>query len=687
MPNIVRLIMILCLLSRALDCHAQIRELGTGAPGTLMAPHLSAELISDGSQVAPGESARVALALQLEPGWHVYWINAGDSGQPPRVTWSLPSGVSVGSMQFPAPSRLPLGPLVDYGYEHEAVFPFALSVAKSAKTQHATLRAHVQWLVCREVCLPGKAFLGLDLEIVPGAHRVPNSRIEAAIKAEPQPLPSSDRVVATATRDHLRLAVATRHPEHSAEFYPDSDDQIRNAGEQRFHPNGQGGTLDLERSDPSDTLPKTIHGVLKLDDGRAYLFALPVQAVATSVSPASHTGVLGVLLLAFVGGMILNLMPCVFPVLFLKALSLVSSSGEEISSQRKHGAVYTVGILASFWSIVGVLLVLRRLGQHAGWGFQLQSPVFVVLMACLLFFMALSLAGMFDLGLTMTGTGDGLTRKPGYAGSFFTGVLATVVATPCTAPLMGAAIGFALSQSTLITFLVFTVLALGLAFPYALLTSVPSLANRLPKPGRWMETLKQFTAIPLLLTVVWLVWVYARLNGPSTGESSDHVARLLIALIVLAFAGWILGRWPARRWSQGMAVLVLVGAVAVPLGARSDQELEWQPYSSASMKQAVDSRRPVFVDFTAAWCLSCQVNERAVLQSDEVKNRLMAEHYVLLRADWTRYDPAITDALARAGRSGVPTYVVFSKTGEMHVLPEVLTRNLVLNAIQQPGVS
>jgi thiol:disulfide interchange protein len=309
-------------------------------------------------------------------------------------------------------------------------------------------------------------------------------------------------------------------------------------------------------------------------------------------------------------------------------------------------------------------------------------------MTCLLFFMALSLAGMFDLGLTLTSVGDDLARKGGYTGSFFTGVLATVVATPCTAPLMGAAIGFALSQNALVTFTVFTSLAFGLALPYLALTFVPGSASKLPRPGRWMETLKQFTSVPLFLTVVWLIWVYGRLSGSTTVDSTDHVARLLVGLLILAIGGWILGRWPARRWGYIAAAVTAAAALAFPLVTVQPDRLQWRPFSNAALEEAQSQGKPVFVDFTAAWCLSCQVNEKAVLQDRGVEQELLRRHYVLLRADWTRYDPEITSELSRVGRSGVPTYVIISgPSGRAnHVLPELLTRGVVLDAIRQAGI-
>ena len=689
MQNLLKRLLLLLpvLIALPSSCPAQLRELGAGTPGPVKAQHLSAELISDSGMISPAGKTRVALALTLEPGWHVYWVYAGDSGEAPEVQWSVPPGISTGPMQYAAPSRLPLGPLMDYGYEGTVVFPFDVTAASQISPGVVGLKAHVRWLVCREVCLPGKAYLGVNLNVVLDASAETNKLIDAAVSAEPVKAPTGVKIDVTATRDMLTLNVVTAKQEASAEYYPLDDDSIRNAAEQKLVPLSDGVSLTTERADISDTLPKELKGVLKLSGGRAYTFDVPVGPAVANSSRSDEPRFLLAVVLAFAGGIILNLMPCVFPVLFLKALALVGSAEESRVRQRLHGSAYTLGILCSFWIVVGVLLSLRSLGKQAGWGFQLQSPVFVVAMTCLLFFMALSLAGMFDLGLTLTSAGDGLARKGGYTGSFFTGVLATVVATPCTAPLMGAAIGFALSQHALVTFAVFTALALGLALPYLALTFVPGSANKLPRPGRWMETLKQLTSVPLFLTVVWLVWVYGHLTGSSAQDGIDHVARLLVGLVILAIAGWILGRWPARRLGYLAAATVVVAALAVPLTTAHADRLQWQPYSSVALEEAQKAGKPVFVDFTAAWCLSCQVNEKAVLQDRKVEQEFLRRHYVLLRADWTRYDPEITNELAHVGRSGVPTYVIISGTGQTasHVLPELLTRGVVLDAIRQTG--
>jgi thiol:disulfide interchange protein len=397
-------------------------------------------------------------------------------------------------------------------------------------------------------------------------------------------------------------------------------------------------------------------------------------------------------------GLILNLMPCVFPVLFIKGLALVQSSGEERGRMRAHGVVYTLGIIASFWAVVAVLLALRAGGRQFGWGFQFQSPEFIAVMALLLFFLALSLAGMFEIGLTLTSAGSGLASKQGYAGSFFTGVLAMVVATPCTAPFMGAAIGFALAQSAGVTFAIFTALALGLAAPYLLLSFNPAWTRLLPRPGAWMEVLKQATAVPIFATVIWLVWLFAQSAGVNA------LLGLLAGFLTMGIAGWVLGRWPLKRFATVVAVVVGLFAVALPIYAVQKYGTEfgsgpatvadskaaqgpsnWQPYTPQLVEQYRAQGKPVFVDFTASWCLSCQVNERVVLDREDVQKRLHESGIQLVRADWTRHDEVIAQTLASLGRSGVPTYVLYPGTAGAapKILPEVLTSGIVFDALDE----
>jgi len=681
---------------------AQVKEIGDGGPGPVKGEHLTVELTSLSPQIAAGGTVEAGLVFTIEEHWHVYWINAGDSGEPPHITWALPSGVTAGPMQFPPPTRLPLGPLMDFGYEDEVAFPVTVSAAPTLQPGKVHLDAHITWLVCAQVCLPGKAHLGLDLNVVPGP--LPASPLVGALGEAlnklPAPLPAGMSASAIGDAKHIVVTLITGKRADSAGFYPFDPLIVSDAAEQPVQPLSNGVKIFLERDPESVSLPGTIHGLIKLSDTEAYDVTaaitpgtVPSPPVdlrkATNGATPSDTSLWSALGLAFLGGIILNLMPCVFPVLFLKGLALINTSAQERTHQRVHGLIYTLGILVSFWTIVAALLLLRAGGRELGWGFQLQSPAFVAVLASLLFFLALSLAGQFEIGLSLTSAGGSLAQKQGFAGSFFTGVLATVVATPCTAPLMGAAVGFALAQPGWVTFLVFTALALGLALPYLVLSMQPQWTRVLPKPGPWMEVMKQLTAVLLFGSAIWLTWVYAQLYAK---DGINRMAALLVCYLVLAIAGWALGRWPARWGSAIAAVLLIAFAIAVPLRKIRVETLHWDPWTPQAFAEARASGRPVFIDFTAAWCLSCQVNERAVLDSADVDTQLITNNYILFRADWTQYDPAITEQLSSLGRSGVPTYVIYpaGQKSNPDLLPELLTKDIVLKQIKNdinPGDS
>jgi thiol:disulfide interchange protein DsbD len=689
------------------------------------APHVHLRLLVP-QGLNRGEPADAGLYFKLEPGWHIYWKNAGDAGEPPHIRWTLPDGVTAGALQFPAPSRLPLGPLMDFGYENEVLFPLTLNVAKTAKPGPAVLHAKVDWLVCRATCIPGKAELEVSREV--DGH--PGKPVLLAAEAEvfnrfvgrlPKALPAGDRAIFQPTTEGFRLTVETGQTETQASFFPADENILDNPAPQKFAPTAKGLVLDLKKDANLAANPPQLRGVLELSGGRALELAAqpgkvtaqrlasaeaqPVNDVAalsvasepaSKSSPATPTGAKPISLsellrvsgLAFLGGLILNLMPCVFPVLFLKGLALVHSGHKELHKLRAHGLVYTGGILVSFWLLVAVLLGLRSAGATLGWGFQFQSPIFLELMAGLLFFLGLSLAGQFEIGLTLTGAGNSLAAKQGFTGSFFTGVLAVIVATPCTAPFMGAAIGYALAQPAAVTFTVFTALALGLAAPYLALTLHPAWTRLLPKPGAWMEVLRQAISVPIFITVIWLAWVLAQAYGAAI------LAALLASFLLLAIAGWFLGRWPAKRWSTVVAALILLSVIAVnvfapaKLAVASESSAApetsglWQQWSQAAVSRSLAAGQPVFVDFTAKWCLSCQVNERVALSRPEVEQAFQARNVVLMRADWTRHDEAITQALTALGRSGVPAYALYLPgQSAPQLLPEVLTPSIVTDAL------
>ncbi len=658
------------------------------------AQHLRVELLVPGSNLYTGTEGNLAgLYFKLEPGWHIYWENAGDAGEPPSIDWTLPKGVTAGPLQFPAPTRLPVGPLMDYGYESDVLLPFRLHVAPQARPGPAVLDAKVSWLVCSSVCIPGHAELQLTRNVVRGsgpAVAAP-TLFRQFLSLLPRPLPAGDKAIFQATATGFRLAVETGQPETQAEFFPADQSVVDNPAPQKLKPTAKGLVLELKKDPNISSNPTHLNGVLELGGGRNYEIAAVPGAVAVPPAAAGISGLaLGrIALLAFLGGLLLNLMPCVFPVLFLKGLALVRSGSEERRKLRAHGFVYTAGILVSFWALVAALLGLRAAGQSIGWGFQFQSPVFLLLMAGLLFFLGLSLAGQFEMGLTLTGAGGSLAAKQGYTGSFFTGVLAVVVATPCTAPFMGAAVGYALAQPAAVTFAVFTALALGLAAPYVALTLQPAWTRWLPRPGAWMEVLRQAVSIPIFITVIWLAWVLAQAYG------ANLLAAMLGSFLLLAVAGWFLGRWPAKRWATAVAVLIVVAAIGLSVAAPAElatapassvaavgQE-HWKPWTPGAVSRYQAQGRTVFVDFTASWCLSCQVNERVALDQPAVQQAFVNANVVLLRADWTRRDPAITRALKALGRDGVPAYVLYVPgESQPRLLPEVLTPGIVVDALK-----
>jgi thiol:disulfide interchange protein DsbD len=513
------------------------------------------------------------------------------------------------------------------------------------------------------------------------------------------------------------VAVTTGQRETQAEFFPEDEDILDNPAPQTVTPTANGLILDLKQDPNLTAAPAQLKGVIELAGGRNYeikalrsAIVMPAPSGGSAsfgvagiekmppAAPAfSFTALASTVFFAFLGGLLLNLMPCVFPVLFLKGLALVQSGSEERHKLRAHGLVYTAGILVSFWALVALLLGLRAAGATLGWGFQFQSPIFLLVLAGILFFFGLSLAGQFEIGLTLTSAGGSLAAKQGYAGSFFTGVLAVIVATPCTAPFMGTAIGYALAQSAAVTFAIFTALALGLAAPYVALTLQPAWTRVLPKPGVWMDILKQAVSVPIFGTVIWLTWVVAEAYG------ANLLLALLSIFLLLAIAGWFLGRWPAQRWATIVAVLLLLTALVACVTAPRElatapvtslaqpssesspaRSAAWQPWSAVGVQRALSAGQPVFVDFTASWCLSCQVNERIALSQPEVMRAFGERNVALFRADWTREDPAITQALTALGRSGVPVYALYSP-GENNpqLLPQVLTSGIVLDAINR----
>jgi thiol:disulfide interchange protein len=646
-------------------------------------PHGTVELISATSSIQPRSPFQVGLLFHLEPGWHIYWKNPGDSGQRPRLKWELPQGFTAGEIEFPTPKRLPVGPLLDYGYEGTVLLPVTVNtVADVPIGPSENIKAKLRVLVCRETCMPGKADLSLNLPVrkeEPKNVAANRELFARANASKPNALPAGWTASASQSPSSIVLTIAGGPRTENISFIPAHPNQIQNSAPQHVTLGSKSVELALKRPADSAESVSSLEGLLLTEEAGkpvAYEIAARVTAApspvteATAARPAHAQSLLVILVLAFGGGLILNLMPCVFPVLSIKILSLLDHSRSERKTIQLSAAVYTLGVLVSFWILVAVLLALRAGGRSLGWGFQLQSPGFVAFLICLLFVLGLSLIGAFEIGSSMMSTGSSLTQRGKYSSSFFTGVLATVVATPCTAPLMGVAVGFALSRSPLVCVAVFTSMAIGLASPFLLLSFFPQLSSLLPRPGAWMETLKQLMSFLVFGTVIWLLWVLGQQVG------MNQLALLLFALLVLSLAAWIAGRWPQSRVLRvaaavvGIAVTVYCSATLTPLAAadrRNGSEtallegrLKWEAFSPEKLASYRSAGKPVLVDFTAAWCLTCQVNDRVVFHSPVVEQRLNRSDIALLRADWTSYDPVITEWLAKFGRSGIPFYIIYT---------------------------
>jgi thiol:disulfide interchange protein/DsbC/DsbD-like thiol-disulfide interchange protein len=661
---------------------------GFAAP--VVKPHVQVELVSEEATIQPARDTSLGLRFVPERGWHVYWRNPGDSGQAPSVEWTLPPGFQIGELEWPAPERIAVGPLTNFGYAGATLLPARLRVPRDvAGAATIELRARAKWLVCNpEECIPGSAPLSLTLPVDTAPPRTTSAAplFDRARAALPVALPAAWQLDAIASgTDVLTLHVrGLDQPFAPAPvFFPFGREVIEHSASQTVTLAPDGFQLALTQWSGATTPPRTIDGVLTIGS-RAYTIAAPV--VATGVAPHRARAALMPLLLAFAGGLLLNLMPCVFPVLALKALALVGLAGEGRRRARWHGLVYALGVIVAFWMLAGMLLAARAGGMQLGWGFHLQSPIVIALLASLFFWMALTLLGVSTVGASLMGVGNRLTAGGGYRAAFYAGVLATVVATPCTAPFMGTAIGYALLQPTAVALGVFTSLGIGLALPYVLVTFVPALARRLPRPGRWMETLEQLLAFPLLATVVWLVWVASLQAGPNA------VLAILTALVLIGLAAWTAQRWDGW-WMRVAAALLVVAALGIDatLASRSDRPvagtaaMAWEPYSPARLDELLRAGKPVFVDFTAAWCVTCQVNERLALSTSAVTAKMRALGVVAVRADWTSPDPEIARALRQFGRDGVPLYVLYSGRREdpPRILPQILTTETVLTELAE----
>ena len=699
---------------------------GATAPTVVQSDQARAELLAHAPEGAtPGKPVWVGLQLTHAPGWHTYWKNSGDSGLPTELQWTLPAGVTAGPIAWPTPRKFPIGNLANYGYDGTVVLPVPLTVDPGFTGSHIDIQLYAAWLVCRKECIPEEGRFALRLP-VQGSTGLHGSAFEASFAAAPKDQPAQGSQVAPEP-GFLNVVLAGLPGAwrgQPLEFFPEATGLIEpGAAWTQAWDGGRWSArvpLSPHRSDSPAQLALVVAQAIPPGQGPGspgVRIEVPVQgswpaaaplpaavpealqaaldanaARAASAAPATGATALtlgAALLGALLGGLVLNLMPCVFPVLAIKVMAFAKHANDR-QAHRANGLAYSAGVVLSFTALGALLLALRAAGEQLGWGFQLQSPAVVAALAALFTLIGLNLAGLFEFGKVLPSRLATLQAKSPTADAFLTGVLATAIASPCTAPFMGASLGLAIALPAAQALAVFATLGLGMALPYLLASWVPAVARALPRPGAWMNTFRQLMAFPMFATVVWLLWVLGQQSG------IDGAAALLMLLVVLALLVWALGlRGRGRTVLAGLSLAGLawlgwaIGPnVTRPLEAVPGQTVAttvdgtgWQPWSPQAQAALVAQGRPVFVDFTAAWCVTCQYNKRTTLADATVLGDLAGKNVALLRADWTRRDPAVTAALAGLGRNGVPVYAIYKNGQATQVLSEVLSVEEVRSAL------
>ncbi|MDO5530848.1 protein-disulfide reductase DsbD [Sutterella sp.] len=679
-------------------------------------PHATVEIISAKSALTPQAENRLAVRFTHEEGWHTYWRMPGDAGLPPEFTFTLPPGLKATAPEFPLPERTVTSGLVSFGYGDVVDFPFRVEVPRGA-SGNATIRLHVEYLVCREMCVPETADVSLRLPIAVSGRDLPEGAdIERAIRDLPERVNNIGSITATIEETRLRIDVSdSAVVSRSLDFLP--FEKILKLADAPVSAPAEGGgqSLWLTADEKFAAAPaESIEGVIIADGGpmrggwaietkiplaRGTVTPPPEDArenpapAPAPAAPVPQQGAVSIstaaaILFAFLGGLILNLMPCVFPVLSLKLLDLIKGANSQVKLVN-HGVAFTGGVVLTMLVLSGLLIALRGAGHALGWGFQLQSPWVVATLILLFAAITFNLLGFYEFTFgSRVADAEAVRKGPksGPAASFLTGVLAVIVASPCTAPFMGAALGYALTQPALEALAVFVALGLGMSLPWLLLCLFPGWARKLPKPGPWMETFRRVMAIPMALAGLWLAWVLSR--------QVDYrgVLVVLCGIGALGVFCWLFGRRQYGRASSVPVMCVMLALTAVSVvwagsGAfeqapESRADAGWAPWSEAAVASALEEGHPVFVDFTAAWCLTCQANKLSALDRDEVVERMNALGFVRLEGDWTNRNAEISRVLAQYGRSGVPLYLIYRTDGTVSVLPELLTPGIVLDALE-----
>ncbi|MEE2525383.1 protein-disulfide reductase DsbD domain-containing protein [Hyphobacterium sp. HN65] len=657
------------------------------------------QLVADHVTVEAGQTFHVGLLMDIEPGWHTYWRNPGDSGEATRINWRLPEGVEASDIIWPAPSAYEFGHLMNYGYGGEIVLPVSITVPSDFDDRFLGLRADVSWLVCEEVCIPESA--EVDLFLTVNEEAVVDEGGAALIRAGLERVPAESDASAGIKRHGQALLLTVALPTDDAgirnpAYFPYADTVISHAADQRAYVSNEGIALRLTPAQESRSgLTWAPRGVLTFEirenngwaersivitpEPGTAVIDVPSEAFMEAMVPVTAAGLVVTLLLSLLGGLILNLMPCVFPVLSIKALGFVERAHSAPGELRRHGLLFLAGVLVTFLVLAAVLLVFKSIGNPIGWGFQLQNPVAVSILSMIMFAIGLNLVGLFEVGTSVQGVGSRWSNMSGDAGAFMTGLLAVVVAAPCIGPFAAGALGLAFSQPGYVLVLVSLMLGIGLALPYLILSFFPALLKWLPKPGPWMVRFKQFLAFPMFGAGIWLIWVLAIQAGP------QGVLMLMIGYLALGFLIWTLK-------SSGLLSRIATGAGAVALAftlygvAQSavPGEYSGEPWSQDRVDMLLAEGRPVFIDFTAAWCVSCQFNKQVTLNSRSVLQAFEENEVQILIADWTNRDDRIADAIRGYGAAGIPLYVYYpAGAQEPVILPPLLNTGQLIELVSQ----
>ncbi|MEM9704952.1 MAG: thioredoxin family protein [Pseudomonadota bacterium] len=682
----------------------------SGNPGfsaAVVTDNARSQLVAEQDGIAPGQSVWLVFAQELNQGWHVYWRNPGASGLPLELSWRLPEGFQAGDIVYPTPERIYVGDLANFGHHGEPAFLVEITAPTDAVPgETVEVSADAIWLICADICVPEEGAFTLSLPVKTAASVNPaareifadaraNTPKTVALKAS---FDIRDDRINLLFEDIPALVEPVFFPDGDAIFNPSADQQPRLEDDTLKVTLRPGWNFDADQvSAITGVIADAITGVSYEVDARPSARPLvfddpaPNAAAINAAAPSSPLNAGGVAFLffaAFLGGALLNLMPCVFPIIFIKASSLVKSAHDGGAAARRHGVIYTLGVIATFTALGGALLVLRAGGENLGWGFHLQSPVVVAISSFVLFAVGLNLAGVFDIGESLQGAGSGLAGQPGDLGAFFTGALAVAVAAPCIGPFLSAPMAAAVLLPPLAGLSIFILMALGLAAPYLAISFSPALGQLLPKPGPWMGVFKQALSFPVFAAAAYFLWVLAQQTG-GAGLAAALFGAILIALAAWAFErskGLAKFRLPVRA----VALIALIAAIAPatqlqPIARASVSSnhgaLAAMPYDASAIADLRAEGRGVFVDFTAAWCVTCQFNKATVFSRASVAQAFDRSDVAVMVADWTSRDPEITDALASFGANGVPLYVFYPPAGDPKTLPLPLSASTVISTI------